>query len=308
MLSGVPLMIQAAVFDGEFLDPFSPFDNGGGAAEVGVSRRDVAEAFVIALVVIVLDEGPDLVFEVTGQVVVFQQHTVLQRLMPAFDLSLGLRMERSATNMVHALGTEPVGQIGGDVGRPIVAEQTRPVGDVRTGTARRPQGQVQRVRHIVGPHGRTQLPGDDVAREVVQDRRQVEPALADHLEVGEVGLPELVRGRGLVPELICRLDDDEGRAGDQVMDLENPIDRGFRDEVALSVREPDSQLAGTQFRFLQGQFDDLLTDCIGDSVPHPARACRAVFEPDFTEGLIQIVPAVERGLRDAELVQRPPDR
>ncbi len=103
MLSGVPLMIQAAVFDGEFLDPFSPFDNGGGAPEVGVSRRDVAEAFVMALVVIVLDEGPDLVFEVTGQVVVFQQHTVLQRLMPAFDLSLGLRMERSATNMVHAL-------------------------------------------------------------------------------------------------------------------------------------------------------------------------------------------------------------
>jgi len=46
----VPLMIQAAVFDGEFLDPFSPFDNGSGAAEVGVSRRDVAEAFVIALV------------------------------------------------------------------------------------------------------------------------------------------------------------------------------------------------------------------------------------------------------------------
>jgi hypothetical protein len=25
MLSGVPLMIQAAVFDGEFLDPFSTF-------------------------------------------------------------------------------------------------------------------------------------------------------------------------------------------------------------------------------------------------------------------------------------------
>jgi len=45
MLSGVPLMIQAAVFDGEFLDPFSPFDNGGGAAEVGVSRRDVALSF-----------------------------------------------------------------------------------------------------------------------------------------------------------------------------------------------------------------------------------------------------------------------
>lgn len=125
MLCRLLLVVQAAVLDGQIFDLFPPFDNGGVAAEVGVSRRDVAEAFVIALVVIVLDEGPDLVFEVTGQVVVFQQHTVLQRLMPAFDLSLGLRMERSATNMVHTLGTEPVGQIGGDVGRPIVAEQTR---------------------------------------------------------------------------------------------------------------------------------------------------------------------------------------
>ena len=34
----MPLMIQAAVFDGEFLDPFSPFDNGGGAAEVSVVK------------------------------------------------------------------------------------------------------------------------------------------------------------------------------------------------------------------------------------------------------------------------------
>ena len=92
MLSGLPLMVQAAAFDGEFLDPFSPFYDGRGTAEVGVGRCDFADAFVIALVVVVLDEGPDLVFEVTGQVIVLQQNTVFQRLMPAFDLTLRLRM------------------------------------------------------------------------------------------------------------------------------------------------------------------------------------------------------------------------
>jgi hypothetical protein len=36
-------------------------------------------------------------------------------------------------------------------------------------------------------------------------------------------------------EFVGGLNDDEGRAGDQVMGLEQAIDRGFRDEVALRV-------------------------------------------------------------------------
>jgi len=52
----------------------------------------------------------------------------------------------------------------------------------------------------------------------------MEPALADDLEVGEVSLPQLVRCRGFVLELIRRLDDDEGWAGDQVVGLEQPVD------------------------------------------------------------------------------------
>ena len=58
------------------------------------------------------------------------------------------------------------------------------------------QGQLQRVGDVVGPHGRTQLPGDDVAREVIENGGQIEPSPADHLEVGAVGLPELVGGDG----------------------------------------------------------------------------------------------------------------
>ena len=42
--------------------------------------------------VVVTDERIDLRFKVSGQEVVFQQDAVLQRLMPALDLALGLRM------------------------------------------------------------------------------------------------------------------------------------------------------------------------------------------------------------------------
>jgi hypothetical protein len=39
-------------------------------------------------------------------------------------------------------------------------------------------------------------------------------------EIGEVGLPELVGRRRLVPELVGGLDDDEGWAADQAMSLQ----------------------------------------------------------------------------------------
>ena len=65
---------------------------------------------------------------------------------------------------------------------------------------------------------------DDVAGEVVEDRRQVEPSPADDLEISEVRLPELVWRRRLILELVRGLHHDEGWAGDQIVSLEQPID------------------------------------------------------------------------------------
>jgi hypothetical protein len=42
------------------------------------------------------------------------------------------------------------------------------------------------------------FPGDDIAREVVQYRAQIEPAPAGHLQIGEVGLPKLVLAKRFV--------------------------------------------------------------------------------------------------------------
>ena len=46
------------------------------------------------------------------------------------------------------------------------------------------------------------------------------PAPPLNLEIGEVGLPELVGRRGLVLELFGRLDDDVGWAGDEIVRLQ----------------------------------------------------------------------------------------
>ena len=56
-------MLQAALSDCLFLDlcPFS--QNGLVSPEVDVGRCDVVQALVVALVVVVIDEGPDLAFE-----------------------------------------------------------------------------------------------------------------------------------------------------------------------------------------------------------------------------------------------------
>ena len=123
-------MVQAAVLGGQFFDPFFLFDDGGVASKVGVGWSYVADALVVALVVVVIDEGADLVFEIAGQIIIFKQDPVLQRLMPALDLALGLRVIRCAPKVIHTVVLEPFSQIAGDIGRAVVAEQPRLVDDI----------------------------------------------------------------------------------------------------------------------------------------------------------------------------------
>jgi hypothetical protein len=74
-------------------------------------------------VVVVLDEALDLRLEITGQIVVLEQDAVLQRLVPALDLALGLRVAGSAADMLDTLFLEPFGQVICDVAGAIVGEQ-----------------------------------------------------------------------------------------------------------------------------------------------------------------------------------------
>ena len=71
MLGGKLAVKQAAMCDGFSLDGFATLDDGGSPAEVDVSGRHVAQALVVALVIVVLHERLDLGLEVAGQEVVF---------------------------------------------------------------------------------------------------------------------------------------------------------------------------------------------------------------------------------------------
>ena len=70
---------------------------------------------MVAPVVVVIDKGLDLSFEVARQIVVLKQDAVLQGLVPALDLTLRLGMIGSTANMVDAMILEPVGQVAGNV-------------------------------------------------------------------------------------------------------------------------------------------------------------------------------------------------
>ena len=76
---------------------------------------------MIPLVIVVIDEGFDLSFEVTRQEVVFQQDAVLQSLMSTLDLALGLWMIWRTARMLHALALQPLSQVARDVARSVVA-------------------------------------------------------------------------------------------------------------------------------------------------------------------------------------------
>ena len=101
MLSRVLLMEQASFLDSAVFDFGSPFDDGCVAPEVGIGGRDVVEALVVAVVVVMIDEFRDAVFEIAGQVVVLQQDPVLEGLMPTLDLALCLGMIWRATDVPY---------------------------------------------------------------------------------------------------------------------------------------------------------------------------------------------------------------
>jgi hypothetical protein len=121
MLCRLAHVRQASFFHGVLLDASPSLDDGLISAEVDVGRREITEALVVPVVVVVGDEGLDLPLQIALQEVVFQQDPVLQGLMPTLDLTLGLGMVGCAPDMAHAPLAQPVGEIAGDVRRAVVA-------------------------------------------------------------------------------------------------------------------------------------------------------------------------------------------
>ena len=58
-------MVQAAFLDGQFLDLFSPLDDDSITPEVGICGRDIVEALMVAVIIVMIDEVADLHLEIT---------------------------------------------------------------------------------------------------------------------------------------------------------------------------------------------------------------------------------------------------
>ncbi len=162
-------MVQAPVLDGQFPDLLPFCQDGRAASEVDVSGREIAKALVIAVVVVMIDEGRDGRLKLALQVIVFQKDAVLEGLVPAFDLALRLRVVGGAAHMVHAIFFEVFGQVASDVAGAVIAQQPRLVQHGDAVTSRCSEGDVERGADIVRVHGGAQLPPHDIAREIIQD-------------------------------------------------------------------------------------------------------------------------------------------
>jgi hypothetical protein len=84
--------------------------------------------------------------------------------------------------MAHFPGLDIFRQFTRDVARAIIRQQPRLVQHRCAVATRGLEREVQRVGDILGSHVGAQLPGDDVAREVVEHGRQIDPAPANDLE------------------------------------------------------------------------------------------------------------------------------
>ena len=62
-----------------------------------------------------------MALEIAGQVVVLEQDAVLQGLVPALDLALGLRVIRRSADVLHTVFFKPVGQIACNIRGAIIA-------------------------------------------------------------------------------------------------------------------------------------------------------------------------------------------
>jgi hypothetical protein len=120
ILSGVLAVLQAPGFHCFQFDSFPLIQNSLPPSEVDVCGRKVVDAFVVSVMIVMIDECFDLYLKVCWKEVVFQQDAVLQRLMPPLNLTLSLWMVWRAPDVPHFFITQPFSEFTRDVAGPVV--------------------------------------------------------------------------------------------------------------------------------------------------------------------------------------------
>ncbi len=95
--------MQASRLECLSFDPFSSFQYDFILPEVDVSGCDVVEALVVALMVVLIDEGRDFRLKIAGLEVVFHQDAVLEGLMPAIARQANAKLSAERGRVMHFL-------------------------------------------------------------------------------------------------------------------------------------------------------------------------------------------------------------
>src|SRR4030067_1648785 len=184
-----------------------------------------------------------------------------------FDLPLRLGMRGPAMNLPDLLLIQVVLQRLPDVATAVIGEKPRPIDDVDVLNSSDGDGPLHRSFDIRGRSGPTQFPGQDITREVIQHRREEIPAPLNNFEIGKIGLPQLVDpGRG-IDKFISGTDHREGWTGDQIVNLQDPIDARLRDVVPEIVGDMAGQFSGRQLRKVQSLLHHLLPLHLRNLIP-----------------------------------------
>lgn len=109
-------------------------------------------------------------------------------------------------------------------------------------------------------------------------------------------------------ELVRSLDDDEPRAGDEVMILEYAIGRSLCCKVLSPVGEAYRKRTQRQVRLIERQIRDPVRNLIRDTVPNLARLRGSVLEGLKPAGELTVMQLVQGLTGNAQLLQRPHDR
>ena len=92
-------VLQSPLFDGFAFD-LLPFQQDGlSSPDIDVGGRKIVQALMVSAVIVIADEVLDLPFKIARQVVVLEQYSILECLMPPLNLTLRLWMIGCATNV-----------------------------------------------------------------------------------------------------------------------------------------------------------------------------------------------------------------
>jgi hypothetical protein len=153
---------------------------------------------------------------------------------------------------------------------------------------------IQSLFYILGHHGLTQSPGEDIPGIIIHHSGKIVPAPINHFEIAKICLPELVDSSCGILELIFGRNNGVDRRCYQIIGFEDAVDTALLNEILHCVSYVTSYFSAGFFRILLGHLHHPLSFPFGNSVPNLLGAFITTFKAIKPMFLITFIPFVER--------------